>query len=204
MKNIIVIIVCSIVLTLYMVKRKRTTSNFTKTPYDSAYDLAMNYLNTINAESIPGAAVMFDIDDTLLSVNEQSLTPIKPIIKILKECNDRGITVVIITARDSRYTIETMKDLADNDIYPYHIGYPEREMYYNYLYLRVSPNDDTNHFKTKIKDRYKSNGINIIMSIGDNLIDIEGENSGYGIKLPNKQDPRLFHINGKGQLQQVV
>ena len=30
------------------------------------------------------------------------------------------------------------------------------------------------------------------MSVGDNLIDIYGRYSGYGIKLPNKTDNKLY------------
>ena len=46
--------------------------------------------------------------------------------------------------------------------------------------------------------------LNIVMSIGDNDIDINGPNSGYSIKLPNKSDPRLFHINMEGKLENIV
>ena len=30
------------------------------------------------------------------------------------------------------------------------------------------------------------------MSIGDQMVDIIGDYSGYSLKLPNKTDPRLF------------
>jgi predicted secreted acid phosphatase len=173
-----------------------------KSVYSKAHDLAIAYLNKI--QIMPGASVMFDIDDTLLYVNDKSLTPIEPIIDLLRECNRRGITVIIITARDSRFTPETMCQLAENDIYPKPVGLSCNEMYYDYLYLRKSPQDDDDHFKTRIKETFYQCGYNIIMSIGDNIIDIEGPYSGYGIKLPNKTDPRLFHINGKGVLEQVV
>jgi len=42
------------------------------------------------------------------------------------------------------------------------------------------------------------------MSIGDNIIDVDGENSGYFIKLPNHNDPNLYHLNTKGVPEIVV
>jgi hypothetical protein len=41
------------------------------------------------------------------------------------------------------------------------------------------------------------------MSVGDQLHDISGEYSGYFIKLPNHEDPRLFHLNNKGKIEQI-
>ena len=52
-----------------------------KTVYQVAYDLGTHFLDSI--EIMPNYAVMFDIDDTLISSNGK---PIKPIIKLLKEC----------------------------------------------------------------------------------------------------------------------
>ena len=51
---------------------------------------------------------------------------------------------------------------------------------------------------------YTQSGFTIIMSVGDNDIDIIGEYSGYSIKLPNKTDPRLFHVNMENQLENVI
>jgi hypothetical protein len=51
---------------------------------------------------------------------------------------------------------------------------------------------------------YLDNGITTVMSIGDNTVDIIGPYSGYCIKLPNTSDPRLFHINTYGKLENVI
>ena len=47
------------------------------------------------------------------------------------------------------------------------------------------------------------NGLFTIMSIGDNIIDVVGDYSGYAIKLPNTSDPRLFHKNTLGQMVHI-
>jgi predicted secreted acid phosphatase len=160
--------------------------------YEAAHDLGVNYLKLIK-NNFPNPMVMFDIDDTLLNVNDDgSLSPIKPIIKLLKYCLNNGFIVLILTARDSRYLKGTKNDLKENGID------------YDYLYLRKSPEDDHQFFKSEVKRKYTEQGFTVVMSIGDNDIDIIGDYSGYSIKLPNKTDPRLFHINAYGQLQNVI
>jgi hypothetical protein len=42
------------------------------------------------------------------------------------------------------------------------------------------------------------------MSVGDQDVDIMGDYSGYSIKLPNKNDPKLYHINMYGELENIV
>ena len=92
--------------------------------------------------------------------------------------------MLIITARDSRGIVQTKKDLSKNKIH------------YDYLYLRMSPQDDHHLFKSDTKKMYRDYyNLTTVMSVGDNDIDINGPYSGYSIKLPNKSDPRLFNIN---------
>jgi len=137
---------------------------------------------------------MFDIDDTLLYVNNDlSLTPIIPIIDLLNYCITQDILIIIITARESSYRLQTIKQLGKYGIN------------YSYLYLRKSPEDDNDHFKSRIKETlYKTYKIPIVMSVGDNIIDIVGNYSGYSIKLPNKTDPRLFECRDLKNLVEVV
>ena len=62
-----------------------------------------------------------------------------------------------------------------------------------------------NTFKSNIKKKLaEQNDITTIMSIGDNIIDIDGEYSGYWIKLPNHSDRRLYHLNANGESEQIV
>jgi len=164
--------------------------------YDIAYDLGVNFLN--NLDYNPRYCVMFDIDDTLINYNGD---PIKPMLKLLKECNKQKIKVVIITARSSIYTEETINELEENGIYLKNSK--KGRYFYDFIYLRHSPEDDHDLFKSNVKENLYNKGILTIMSVGDQNVDIIGKYSGYGIKLPNKQDPRLFHINSQGKLENV-
>lgn len=163
--------------------------------YEKAYTLGKNYLDTFK----PGPfmpTVMFDIDDTLLY--SKNFKGIQPIIRLLVECNKKNMFVLIVTARDSIYTNETIKDLEN-------IGLKQGNnapFTYNYLYLRKSPKDNNNFFKSGIKKQFYEKGFVTIMSVGDNDIDINGDYSGYCLKLPNLRDPRLFH-NPYGKLINV-
>ena len=157
--------------------------------YTIAYNLGMCYLSTIQPS--PNYAVMFDIDDTLL--NTKNDKGIQPMIQLLHEINKLGIKVMIITARDSIHTQGTIEDLIKIGIYP-----NNGNIHYDYLYLRNSPQDNHELFKSNIKQEFAKHGIYTIMSIGDNDIDVIGNYSGYAIKLPNINDSRLFHkYNGK-------
>ena len=169
-----------------------------KNPYDVAYDLGIQYLESVGYS--PNYIVMFDIDDTLI---KNDYKPIKQIIKLLGECNQRSIKVLILTARDSKYTDETISELMEAGIYPNIFNRPKKSYYYDYIYLRNSPEDDHNLFKSMIKENYAKNGLFTIMSVGDNVIDVVGDYSGYTLKLPNISDPRLFHKNNFGQIVHV-
>ena len=163
--------------------------------YKIAYELGVNYLNTVERGLI-NPAVMFDIDDTLLYVTPDkinSFKPIKQIIRLLNECRKRGILVLIITARSDKFTTETIRDLK------------KYKIEYDFLYLRNSPKDDTNTFKSNVKKKlFEQNKITTIMSVGDNEIDILGKYSGdYSIKLPNKTDPKLYQLS-YGKLENIV
>ena len=189
---IILIIIILLILLLMKINKK------TNDVYEIAYKLGIDYLNKIDYS--PNYMVMFDIDDTLLDYN---LKPIKPIIKLMKECNKRNLKVIIITARDNLYTNETIADLIHNNIYLKTNEIPKKAVYYDFIYLRHSPKDDNEMFKSKVKEDLFNQNLFTIMSIGDNNIDIVGRYSGYGIKLPNRKDPRLFHLNSKKQLENV-
>ena len=192
-KYIIIIIIVFIL--LYFMKNG-ISSNFkqSKDLYKISYELGVNYINLVKTHTFPGTpTIMFDIDDTLLYVNDNgTFTPIKPMIKLLNYARKNKIKILIITARDSIYTNQTINDLKINKIN------------YDYLYLRENPSDNYQNFKSDIKKKFMDlYGLYIIMSIGDNDIDIIGPYSGYSIKLPNKKDPRLFH-NYYGVLENVI
>jgi hypothetical protein len=157
-----------------------------KNSYETAYELGLNYLNIMNQRdyyNLEHPAVMFDIDDTLINIKGN---PIKPMIKLLNKCISEKLMIIIITARSSIFYNETIDELMKNKIK------------YAYLFMRER-NDNIQNFKENIKKNLAQNkDINIIMSIGDNWIDVNGDYSGYWIKLPNNTDPRLYHLNSEG------
>jgi predicted secreted acid phosphatase len=195
----ILIIIILILLLLIGISILINNSNFTEVitdnmrnkVYEVAYNLGMNYLKIANHNNffdLKHPAVMFDIDDTLIHYSGK---PIKPMIKLLNECIKLNLTVIIITARDSQYTDETIKELKKHGIKC------------DLLYLR-KPTDDLRKFKSKIKEYLKENeDITIILSVGDNIIDVDGEYSGYFIKLPNTSDSKLYHLNSEKKLEVV-
>jgi hypothetical protein len=185
---IVVLIIIFLIITMVKSKFKGSSESL----YDTAYDLGINYLKIVK-NKVKNPMVMFDIDDTLLFVNnDNSFTRIEPMINLLNYCLKNEIAVLIVTARDSRYLNETKNDLAKNGIK------------YNYIYLRKSPQDNHQYFKSDVKKMYTESGFTVIMSVGDNEVDIIGDYSGYSIKLPNKMDPRLFHINMENKLENVI
>ena len=201
----IIICILIIILVYCMKSKSRFYEVFSgaKNVYDIAYRLCVDYLDTLDI--YPNYAVMFDIDDTFIS--SKTYKPIKPIIKLMKECNRRNLLVLIITARDSRYTQETIDELKKNGIYSTHddfYGVPRGAIFYDFLYLRKDPQDNDNQFKSRVKEQLaKKNGIITVMSIGDNEVDVNGKYSGYSIKLPNVTDPRLFHNDTHGNFIEV-
>jgi len=162
--------------------------------YKIAEKLGKLYINNNLQNSREQQAVMFDIDDTLLYIKNNSkknentvVSLIKPIKNLLDYCIKHDLLVIIITARDNEYKEYTIKELNK-----YFINYSSLFLHEGF---EGETNSDFNTFKSKIKQylfqRYK---IKIIMSVGDNYIDIVGNYSGYGIKLPNKNDPMLYEV----------
>ena len=160
--------------------------------YETAYDLGINYLNNANKRdfyNLKYPAVMFDIDDTLIFQNGK---PIKPIIKLLNNCISESLIIVIITARSSIFYKQTVRELKKNNIK------------WNYLFMREAK-DNINTFKSKVKKKLaETDNIHVIMSIGDNIIDVDGDYSGYWIKLPNDSDSNLYHLNTQGKPELIT
>jgi predicted secreted acid phosphatase len=181
--KIILIIILVIFLIILHVNQKE---KFMKRDiYSIAYNIGIDYLNSI---VVPyKGAVMFDIDDTLLEVrnhkqNKITFRAIKPMINLLNECINNGLLVIIITARDNEGKQQTINDLA------------KYKINYSALYCRHSPKQNYENFKSDIKEHlFKDFDIKILLSVGDNWIDIVGNYSGFCIKLPNKSDPSLYY-----------
>jgi len=116
-------------------------------------------------------AVIFDIDDTLISVRGFGITPIMDLYKYAYEL---GFYVVIITARangpgSQDYTLRQLTE--------YEIRHPRL------IYLRP-PHDDPEHFKTVARSHVQNHHRKqVIMSLGDSKCDV-GDFGGIGFLLP--------------------
>mgnify|MGYP001056496806 CR=1 FL=1 len=116
----------------------------------------------------PNDAVMFDIDDTLITTTD---VPINPMITLLNISSMMGYKVVIITARP--YSLEnhslTMSQLHNLSVWPTEIHY-------------AMPME---------KGRVKlQTGYNYILSVGDMWTDLS--ETIWWIKLPDGRDRRVL------------
>ena len=116
-------------------------------------------------------AVVFDIDDTLISVRGFGITPM---VDLYRYAHELGFFVVIVTARASGPGSHeyTLRQLTEYDIPHPHL-----------IYLRP-PHDDPEHFKTgarlHIQNHHQKQ---VIISLGDSKCDV-GDFGGIGFLLP--------------------
>jgi len=198
--NKLIILILVLFILFYLIKKDNNKSfmipNLKK--YKIAEKMGKWYIKEYNSTFgiIPyKTAVMFDIDDTLLYINDSphfknkrsKTTLIKPMKELLDYCINNDLLIIIITARDNNYKGYTIQQLNEYSIN------------YSFLYLHEGyqgeTNDDFTNFKSKLKkELYNKYKIKIIMSVGDNYIDIVGAYSGYGLKLPNKTDSSLYEV----------
>jgi len=93
-----------------------------------------------NSEIASNDAVMFDIDDTLIYVNKD---PITPMIKLLYEAKKMGYNIVLITARPGweEFVKMTVNELNSYNIYYDYLGFTsattktlmKKELPYNFI-----------------------------------------------------------------------
>jgi hypothetical protein len=135
--------------------------------------ISLNAISILDNMKIPNnAAIIFDIDDTLLYSHNKN--PINSIIMLYNYSKMKGITPYIITYRQKtpnniNYTINELNKIGVSG--------------YNQLYL-APPNIDPWTYKINIRKHItEKNGMNIIMSVGDSDWDISGGYHGIGIKV---------------------
>ena len=117
-------------------------------------------------------AVSFDIDDTLIYSNDNTI--VKPIYNLYKLCIQKGVAVFLITARLHtsfvyEHTVNQLKKLGIT-------GYKD-------LYLMpLSYNFNSIAYKENTRKKITEQGYTIILSIGDQVCDI-GKYGGLGILI---------------------
>jgi len=183
--SIIILIVVLLLIIVFTIRTKKnqaftntstgTCTNDINYKREVAFDLGNYLLMSLDKINVNNKAIMFDIDDTL--IDSKSRKVIKPMLKLLNKAKRKKFKVIIITARDKKWYSETIEELRINKIY------------YDLLYLRNPANDRFETFKSNIKEQLNNkHGIETMISVGDQIHDIDGNYSGYGIKLPAYYD----------------
>jgi predicted secreted acid phosphatase len=138
------------------------------------YNISVKVIKILNSLKIPDkAAVIFDIDDTLLDKNGN---PIYHTVNIFNYVKMMGIKPIIVTNRE--YSFESLKYTTEQLLKAGITGV-------DLLYFRDP--SETNPWTAKLSMRkcIYNNGYNVILSIGDMPWDI-GKYGGIGIIVPVK------------------
>ncbi|MEM2175015.1 MAG: HAD family acid phosphatase [Candidatus Micrarchaeia archaeon] len=161
-------------------------------------DNAINYLYS-RYDKVEKPAVVFDIDETLLSnleyeyrydfgfsystwnewVREANAKAIKPTQKLYKICQNLNVSVFIITGRN-----QIDSDLAND---PTVINL-KKEGFYGWKKLYLKPMDvkmSTVEYKSSCRREIEEMGYKIIINMGDQWSDLLGGYSEQIFKLPN-------------------
>ena len=116
--------------------------------------------------------IVFDIDNTLINHSKELIVPIYI---IYLYASMLGITLAIITGRKG-----TPKNIEKTKLELHNMSIRD----IGFLYFRPVNKPDCRRFKQKARLNIHERGYNIIMSIGDQDSDIEGEHTGIKIKVP--------------------
>ncbi|MGQ9799868.1 MAG: HAD family acid phosphatase, partial [Ignavibacterium sp.] len=140
--------------------------------------------------------VIFDIDDTALSnyeiskrldfgydhqivqdwVMSSKLPAIKQTLEFYNYLKSKGVKLIFLTGRQSEEYEATFRNLIET-------GYTD----FDTLIVRNLDERDfsATKFKTLKREELTRGGYNIIMSVGDQWSDLEGEYTGIKVKIPN-------------------
>ncbi|MBN2478973.1 MAG: HAD family acid phosphatase [Parachlamydiales bacterium] len=141
-------------------------------------------------------AVVFDLDDTMLSEYQYQLKndfsqshepkmlwlmdgkmkPIKPVLELFNYAKSKNIDTIIITDRDKSMRRSTLKNLKEQGYKNWSqiMYYPEKNSYSN-----------KEQYKTDMRKQLTDSGYTIIVNIGDQQSDLNGGYSEKTFKLPN-------------------
>ena len=139
--------------------------------------------------------MVFDVDETLLSnmpylmsagfepcvqgfyqsLGVLSAEPIEPVLKMLKSLAHKGYRVVILTARRAKYCDLTKRQLGS-------VGLTQSD--YDQLFCNDT-NLDPVPFKRSIIQRYRQQGLQVVMNVSDQCAELADKAIPIQAKLPN-------------------
>ena len=156
---------------------------------------ARDYLDARLAAGVVKPAIVFDVDETLISNypylekdvdfgyipalhgqwEARAVAPaIEPVRDLCRYAKNKGVAVFIITARPERQRTATSENLK-------RIGCDG----YEKMYLKTSPQEDGARYKTSKRREITESGYTILVNIGDQESDLRGGFSERTFKLPN-------------------
>ena len=161
---------------------------------EKVYAEAKNKIDKISVQQ--NSAIVFDVDDTALSNYEISkrldfgyehkivqewvmsgrLPAIKQTLEFYNYLKSKGVKLIFLTGRQSEEYEATLRNLIE-------MGYTD----FDTLIVRNLEERDFSavKFKTLKREELTKSGYNIIMSVGDQWSDLEGEYTGIKVKIPN-------------------
>jgi len=156
---------------------------------------ARDYLQQRLATGVEKPAIVFDVDETLISNyayydkevdfgyipklqkawENRAAAPANTSVRDLcRYAIGKGVAVFIITARPEAQRAATRLNLKRIGCYPY-----------MKLYLRADPNEESARYKTASRREIAQQGYTILVNIGDQQSDLRGGYSERSFKLPN-------------------
>tara|TARA_B100000401_G_C52753410_1_gene694385 strand:+ start:683 stop:1180 length:498 start_codon:yes stop_codon:yes gene_type:complete len=143
-----------------------------KTTRENFLQLLLQLLKFSLLSNVKNKTICFDIDGTLYDPDDHRL--IDPVVEFYNKCIDRGMRVIIVTARPDVYDnrFQTIKILDK-------LGLKPAAAYY---FMGINYKNDVFRYKTDMRYHETKLGNNIVLSIGDNLCDF-GKFGGLGILM---------------------
>ncbi|MFE0020157.1 HAD family acid phosphatase [Amycolatopsis sp. NPDC059021] len=141
-------------------------------------DPAIPYLNDRVAQGGKKLAIVLDIDNTSLETEYHRGAPNKPVLAFAKAAADKGVSVLIATARKESGKSGALSELKK-------AGYP--------AITEICLKQDESHavdVKIRCRKEFVSEGYTLIANVGNRPGDLEYKNYERGFKLPD-YDGRL-------------
>lgn len=141
--------------------------------YQRVVDISHKVMELLSSVDItPASAIVFDIDDTLIQTNGNSIVPI---LNLYRYAMNIGLNIVIITNRlgDDETIQHTKEQLLSHGITGYKLLY----------FSPPDSNDNPWRYKELARKNVHDLGMNVIASIGDKPWDI-GNFAGIGYLVP--------------------